>query len=77
MSKERVKKAWAFLIDAASFIYMVFALVSIVYGIVTAGIVGFIGSVVISVAVAFTAFVALVLISFIFIVIWGRDVLGK
>ena len=77
MSKERVKKAWAFLIDATCFIYMVFALVSTVYGIATAGIVGFIGAVVISVAAAFTVFIALVLISFILIAIWGRDVLGE
>ena len=77
MSKERVKKAWVFLIDATCFIYMAFALGSIVYGIVTSGIVGFIGAVVISVAAAFTAFIALVLVSFILIAIWGRDVLGK
>lgn len=77
MNKKRVTKAWSFLIDATCFIYMVFALVSIVYGIVTAGVVGFIGAVVISVAAAFTALIALVLIAFILIAIWGRDVLGK
>lgn len=77
MSKERVKKAWAFLIDATCFIYMAFALGSIVYGIVTAGIVGFIGAVVISVTAAFTVFIALVLVSSILVVIWGRDVLGE
>lgn len=77
MSKERVTKAWAFMIDAACFIYMAFALGSIVYGTVTGGIVGFIGAVVISVAAAFTIYIALVLISFILIAIWGRDVLSK
>lgn len=77
MSKERVKKAQVFMIDATCFVYMVFALVYITYGFVTGGITGFINAVILMAAVAFVAFVALVFISFIFIAIWGRDVLGK
>lgn len=77
MNKNRAKKVWAFIIDSACFIYMAVTMVSAAYGLVTGGIAGFIDAVILMAAVAFTAFIALVLISFIFVVIWGRDVLGK
>lgn len=65
------------MIDSACFIYMVVAVVLFAYGFVTGGIAGFVDAVILMAAVAFAAFTALVLISFIFVVIWGRDVLGK
>lgn len=77
MSNERAKKVWAFMIDSACFIYMVIAVVSFAYGLVTGGVAGFVDAVILMAAIAFAAFTALVLISFIFVVIWGRDVLGK
>lgn len=74
---KRAKKVWAFLIDSTCFIYMVAAVISFAYGLVTGGVAGFVDAVILMSAVAFAAFTALVLISFIFTVIWGRDVLGK
>lgn len=65
------------MIDSACFIYMVAAVVSFAYGFVTGGVAGFVDAVILMAAVAFAVFTALVLISFIFTVIWGRDVLGK
>lgn len=65
------------MIDSVCFIYMVVAVVYFAYGLVTGGVAGFIDAVILMAAVAFAAFTALVLISFIFTVIWGRDVLGK
>lgn len=65
------------MIDSVCFIYMVVAVVSFAYGLVTGGVAGFVDAVILMAAVAFAAFTALVLISFIFVVIWGRDVLGK
>ena len=65
------------MIDSACFIYMVVAVVSFAYGLVTGGVAGFVDAVILMAAIAFAAFTALVLISFIFVVIWGRDVLSK
>lgn len=74
---KRAKKVWAFLIDSTCFIYMVVAVVSFAYGLVTGGVAGFIDSLILMVAVACVSFVALICVSSIFIAIWGSDVLGK
>lgn len=77
MSKEKAKKVWAFLIDSACFIYMVVAVVSLAYGLVTGGVAGFIDALILMVAVALISFLALIFVSSIFVAIWGSNVLGK
>lgn len=74
MSNKRVKSAYGKLIDLTVFLYFVFTVVCIVYGVVTAGVTGLINALIIVFATAIVAFCVLVVIGMFLAAVCGKDV---